>query len=60
MKLPAAVTICEVGPRDGFQPEKTLISTAVKVDIINRMAASGVPVIEIGSFVHPKAVPANV
>ncbi len=57
MKLPKFVTVCEVGPRDGFQPEKAIITTADKVDIINNVAASGVPVIEIGSFVHPKAVP---
>jgi len=57
MQLPKKVTICEVGPRDGFQQEKTIIPTAAKVDIINRVAASGVQVIEIGSFVHPKAVP---
>lgn len=58
MNLPKKVTICEVGPRDGFQQEKqTIIPTAAKVDIINRVAASGVKVIEIGSFVHPKAVP---
>lgn len=57
MNLPKRITICEVGPRDGFQPEKTIIPTAAKVDIINRVAASGVPVIEVGSFVHPKAVP---
>jgi hydroxymethylglutaryl-CoA lyase len=57
MKLPKRVTICEVGPRDGLQQEKTIIPTAAKVDIINRVAVSGVAVIEIGSFVHPKAVP---
>lgn len=57
MILPRKITICEVGPRDGFQSEKTLISTETKVSIIDRVAASGVPVIEIGSFVHPKAIP---
>ena len=41
MKLPKFVTICEVGPRDGFQPEKALITTANKVDIINNVALSG-------------------
>jgi hydroxymethylglutaryl-CoA lyase len=57
VNLPKTVTICEVGPRDGFQPEKSIIATTAKADIINRVAASGVPVIEIGAFVHPKAVP---
>lgn len=57
MHLPKTVTICEVGPRDGFQPEKKIIPTEIKVDMINRVSASGIPVIEVGSFVHPKAVP---
>ncbi len=57
MKLPKYVTICEVGPRDGFQPEKVIISTEGKIDVINLVTDSGISVIEIGSFVHPKAVP---
>lgn len=57
MKLPKHVTICEVGPRDGIQSEKTDIKTVQKVEIINKVTASGVKVIEIGSFVHPKAIP---
>lgn len=57
MKLPKKITICEVGPRDGFQPEKTLISVADKVSIIDKVVASGIKTVEIGSFVHPKAIP---
>ena len=57
MNMPKKVTICEVGPRDGFQSEKTIIPTGVKVDIINRVVASGIRVIEVGSFVNPKAIP---
>lgn len=57
MKLPKQVTICEVGPRDGFQPEKVLIAVADKVNIIEQVVASGIKIVEIGSFVHPKAIP---
>lgn len=55
---PKQVTICEVGLRDGLQNEKTLLSVDDKLRLLNSVVASGVKVIEIGSFVHPKAVPA--
>ena len=58
MKLPARVTLCEVGTRDGFQIEPGWIPTAEKVEVVNRLAATGVPRIEVTSFVSPKAVPA--
>jgi hydroxymethylglutaryl-CoA lyase len=57
MQLPQYVTICEVGTRDGFQIESAFIPTAVKIDMVNRLSAAGVPRIEVTSFVHPKAVP---
>jgi len=56
--LPKEIILCEVGPRDGLQNEKVILSTDKKVELINRMVDAGVRVIEIGSFVHPKAVPA--
>ncbi|MCW1969242.1 MAG: hydroxymethylglutaryl-CoA lyase [Anaerolineae bacterium] len=55
--FPSNVTIVEVGPRDGFQMEKTFIPTDLKVDIINTVAAAGVRVIEATSFVNPKVIP---
>lgn len=55
--LPKSVTICEVGPRDGLQHERAFIPTEKKIELINRVGASGVKVIEVTSFVHPKAVP---
>lgn len=58
LKLPQRVTLCEVGPRDGLQNEKTLLSTQQKIELIERMADAGARMIEIGSFVHPKAAPA--
>jgi hydroxymethylglutaryl-CoA lyase len=58
LNWPAAILICEVGPRDGLQNEKVLLSVEQKVELIERSAAAGAKIIEIGSFVHPKAVPA--
>lgn len=49
--------IVEVGPRDGLQNEKTLVPADVKVEFINRLAATGLPVVEATSFVSPKWVP---
>ena len=57
MRWPDAIAICEVGPRDGLQIEKTLLSTDRKIELIEMSAEAGTKMIEIGSFVHPKAVP---
>jgi len=57
MKLPARVTLCEVGTRDGFQIEPDFIPTEAKVEVVNLLADAGVPRIEVTSFVHPKVVP---
>ncbi len=51
------VTIVEVGPRDGLQNEKQILPVAIKIELINRLANCGLPVIEAGSFVSPKWVP---
>ena len=57
MKLPARVTICEVGTRDGFQIEPAFIPTEQKIEVVDRLSATGMPRIEVTSFVSPKAVP---
>src|SRR6266513_2272603 len=57
MRLPERVTICEVGTRDGFQIEPEFIDTDQKVEVVDLLAAAGVPRIEVTSFVSPKAVP---
>jgi len=57
MSLPRTVTIVEVGPRDGLQNEPGVVPTHVKVEFIDRLATSGLTVIEATSFVHPKWVP---
>lgn len=51
------IKIVEVGPRDGLQNEKSLVPTAVKIELIERLAACGLPVVEATSFVSPKWVP---
>ncbi|HYE92032.1 MAG TPA: hydroxymethylglutaryl-CoA lyase [Terriglobales bacterium] len=57
MKMPARVTLCEVGTRDGFQIEPEFIPTEQKIEVVNALAAAGVPRIEVTSFVSPKAIP---
>jgi hydroxymethylglutaryl-CoA lyase len=57
MKLPKSVTICEVGTRDGFQIEPEFIPTEQKIEVVDRLSATGMPRIEVTSFVSPKAVP---
>jgi hydroxymethylglutaryl-CoA lyase len=54
---PAEVRIVEVGPRDGLQNEKTEISTADKIALIDKLSATGLRSIEATAFVSPKWVP---
>jgi len=51
------VTVYEVGPRDGLQNESVPIPTGDKVELVERLVASGLGAIEVGSFVSPGAVP---
>ncbi|KAJ8751327.1 hypothetical protein K2173_016512 [Erythroxylum novogranatense] len=51
------VKIVEVGPRDGLQNEKNIVPTDVKVELIRRLVATGLPVVEATGFVSPKWVP---
>jgi hydroxymethylglutaryl-CoA lyase len=55
--LPSRVTIYEVGPRDGLQNESELVPTEVKEELVRRLLAAGLPVVEATSFVHPRWVP---
>jgi hydroxymethylglutaryl-CoA lyase len=55
--LPKKVWITEVGPRDGFQFESTIIPTALKAQIIENLADAGISHIQVTSFVHPEKVP---
>ena len=49
------VRIVEVGPRDGLQNEKQVVPTATKLELIRRLAATGLRDIEATSFVSPKS-----
>lgn len=51
------VTMVEVGPRDGLQNEKRNLDAPVKIELIERLAGCGLPVVEAGSFVSPRWVP---
>jgi hydroxymethylglutaryl-CoA lyase len=55
--LPSRVTIYEVGPRDGLQNESALVPVEVKEELVRRLLAAGLPVVEATSFVHPRWVP---
>jgi isopropylmalate/homocitrate/citramalate synthase len=57
MDLPRRVRIVEVGPRDGLQNEPRSVPTAVKVELIERLADAGLPAVEATAFVSPKWVP---
>lgn len=56
--LPTEVEIYEVGPRDGLQNEKQIITTETKVQMIERLVDAGIKRIEITSFVNPRWIPA--
>ncbi|HEX7553364.1 MAG TPA: hydroxymethylglutaryl-CoA lyase [Geothrix sp.] len=51
------ILIHEVGPRDGLQAEASVVATAVKLDWIRRVAASGVDIVQVGSFVRGDKMP---
>jgi len=57
MAFPNKVTIVEVGPRDGLQNEKAVITAQEKITLIEMLADAGCPIVESGSFVSPKWVP---
>ncbi|MEE9320461.1 MAG: hydroxymethylglutaryl-CoA lyase [Granulosicoccus sp.] len=57
MTLPTAVTLVEVGPRDGLQNESRTVALGDKLELLNRLAQTGLQTIETGSFVSPKWVP---
>jgi hydroxymethylglutaryl-CoA lyase len=57
MTLPGRVRIVEVGPRDGLQNEKGEVPTAVKLELIERLAGAGISAVEATAFVSPKWIP---
>lgn len=57
MRLPKQVKLVEVGPRDGLQYEKERVATAIKIELIDRLASAGLTFIESAGFVSPTKVP---
>jgi isopropylmalate/homocitrate/citramalate synthase len=57
MRHPGAIKLVEVGPRDGLQNESATLSTAIKVEFIDRLNETGLKTIEAGAFVSSKWVP---
>jgi len=57
VRIPPRVSIVEVGPRDGLQNEKSLITTADKIAFVDHLSAAGHQTIEVSAFVSPKWVP---
>jgi hydroxymethylglutaryl-CoA lyase/(R)-citramalyl-CoA lyase len=51
------VTLCDVGPRDGLQNEPETLAPPVRAELVNRLAAAGLPRIEAASFVRDDRVP---
>jgi len=51
------VTLCDVGPRDGLQNDRETLAPAVRADLCDRLAATGLPRVEAASFVNPQRVP---
>ena len=54
---PKSVRINEEGPREGVQSETAIIPTVRKIELIDALSETGLPQIQVGSFVNPKAVP---
>jgi hydroxymethylglutaryl-CoA lyase len=55
--MPSKVSIREAGPRDGFQNEPETIPTAQKVELIDALARTGIPRLEVTAFVRAEVIP---
>ncbi len=55
--MPTEVRIVEVGARDGLQNESGVVPAGVKIGFVEALAGAGLPVVEVTSFVSPRAVP---
>jgi hydroxymethylglutaryl-CoA lyase len=56
-RIPQAVRVVEVGPRDGLQNEHVQVPSAQKIEFLRLLSEAGLPVIEATSFVSPRAIP---
>src|SRR4051794_31408539 len=52
-----SVSLCDVCPRDGLQSDEVVLDPAVRAELVERLAATGLPRVEAASFVHPGRVP---
>lgn len=57
MKFPAEMTVVDVAARDGIQSFKRAVDTDTKVAIVDRLSTTGLPVIEVTGFAHPRVIP---
>ena len=57
LHLPASITVVDVSPRDGLQSFPRAVDTDTKVKMIDRLSESGLPVIEVTGFAHPRVIP---
>jgi len=53
----AGVTVYDVGPRDGLQNEPEVLAPEIRAELVRRLVATGVPAVEVASFVDPRRVP---
>jgi len=51
------ISLCDVAPRDGLQNEDTVLAPGIRAELVDRLAATGLPCIEAASFVDPARVP---
>lgn len=57
MKFPSSITVVDVAARDGIQSFKRAVDTDTKVAIVDRLSQTGLPVIEVTGFAHPRVIP---
>lgn len=57
LRLPARTTVVDVAPRDGLQSFQRWVDTDTKVAMIDRLSRTGLPVIEVTNFAHPRVIP---
>jgi hydroxymethylglutaryl-CoA lyase len=57
LRIPASVTLVDVAARDGIQSFPRQVDTATKVALVNRLSETGLPVIEVTGFAHPRVIP---
>lgn len=57
LHLPEKITVVDVAPRDGLQSFPRWVDTDTKVKLVDRLSATGLPVIEVTNFAHPRVIP---